>query len=114
MKTLKEATNEAVSNCGLVPNYEENNYDAGYCNGLISGFKACAEFLQRWISVKESLPPIDESCEFNKKYGFSKEVLVQGRNTYYIGYYCHHAGCWNVKGTAVFYEVEYWRPIEFK
>jgi hypothetical protein len=67
--------------------------------------------VQRWISVDEELPLIDESNEFSEKYGWSKTVLAKNTNSVYIAEYNHNGKTWNIKGTSVFHPITHWRQI---
>ena len=96
MKTIEEALDEAYKNAG------SNAYFG-------NGFKAGADFAQRWISVDEELPEIGEP-------------VIVCRNTI-IGYHfiCseifyteNKTPLWKSNGDFYLIEDTHWRPIELK
>jgi hypothetical protein len=63
MKTVKEKLDghiRSMQEGGCIPNYKEDDFNAGVLYGFEQGFVACAEFAWRWISVDEELP-VDDS-----------------------------------------------------
>lgn len=108
MKTIEEA---ARDHCNIKKDLiidEEERYYRDFQK--YDGFKAGAEFAQRWISVNDELPKVDEK-------GFSKNVLVcddpQDSEDARIGYlkqdYSTGLPIWDNDEKSA-----YWRPIELK
>jgi len=97
MKTIKEACVEVILDapCGL-PNYEEDDYNAGFVHGVDYGFKAGVEFAQRWISVEEELPEKGE-----------KVLVLLDDNDIQFDSWLGYWFAWHHK-------VTHWRPIELK
>ena len=69
-------------------------------------FKSGVEFAQRWISVEEELPEINEFCE-------SKKCLVKNAtyNCVDVARYYSNTNTWYFNSTD--FVVTHWRPIEF-
>jgi hypothetical protein len=63
-----------------------------------NAFKAGVEFAQRWISVKEKLPPVNG-------YGFSDRVITKKSNG---AIFIEKINIANMAG------IKFWRPIEYK
>jgi len=75
---------------------------------FIEGYKTA----QEWTPVEDALPPVNDACEFDKKYGFSKEVLLKTRDgVYAVGVYAHNSACFSVKGSSLLYKITHWRYI---
>ena len=114
MKTIEEAKDDCILNCGCL-RYRESDYAAGYANGIDYGFESGVEFAQRWISVEDELPQEGTSVLIKNDFGyFGINVLENG-----IWRMCtveKIAGLLNLKE----YELEkfamptHWRPIELK
>lgn len=51
MKTIEEKAHKYVDNLPFTPNYEEDNYDAGYIHGSEEAFIAGYEEANRWIPI---------------------------------------------------------------
>lgn len=80
----------------------------------MNAFDAGWDCARQWISVEDDLPPVNTDNEFDLKNGFSKEVLVRFdpvRNTYAVGYYCHNADCFMVKGSSMRYKITHFQYI---
>ena len=73
MLTIEQALDEAYKNAG------SNAYFG-------NGFKAGVEFAQRWVSVEEELPEIDESGE-------SDLILMKIDHFVYVGNYNEDGEC---------------------
>ncbi|MDR1340971.1 MAG: DUF551 domain-containing protein [Prevotellaceae bacterium] len=74
MKTVKEALDKHLNSMvsdGCIPNYEEDDFNAGNLYGFEQGFIAGVEFAQRWISVEEGLPEFLEVVLVRNKNGFA-------------------------------------------
>ena len=97
MKTIKEAKDDCILDCGCL-NYRESDYTAGYANGVDYGFISGVEFAQRWISVEEEIP---RNVWLNVKHDL--------KNMY---------GVVNIAGSIDYNFVKsnftHWRPIELK
>jgi hypothetical protein len=112
MKTIEEALGEHIRSMqegGCIPNYEEDDFNAGNQYGFEQGFLAGVEFSQRWISVDEELPPVSNT-----------DILIKGINleghegVCDIGY-MHAPGksAENIISlSSEIMEVTHWRPIE--
>jgi len=99
MKTIGQACLEASGNapCGI-PNYEGDDYNAGFLKGTVYGFEAGVEFAQQWIDVNDEFPnPEDGSVLVKLSDGrvTTSFILTSGDFAY------------NVHPT-------HWRPIELK
>jgi len=121
MKTIEEAIEEIKENLIILcesPNYEEDNYAAGYIAAIDEKtseiFKAGVEFAERWISVDDELP----SCSYEDI--LIKGIDLEGRNDIPdIGY--THSSSNNIPNKENFIslsgeimEVTHWRLINIK
>jgi len=109
MKTIEEAALEYAE-------HEANDFPSGDCRADMNlceiedwfkdAFKAGAEFAQRWISVDEKLPEIDESGE-------SDLILMKIDHFVYVGNY-NEDGEWVELITREKYTPTHWRQIDIK
>lgn len=79
MKTLEEKAREYRRQEGLTPNFEEDNFEAGYNVGLESGFIAGHNEANRWRDMPIEVPLVlgkDERCSV---------YITAGRNIEYTG-----------------------------
>lgn len=101
MKTAQEAAIEYLREHGEVANYEEDDYNAGYNEGLFSGFLDGARWAEEWISVKDECPKDEDLILAKDPDGYID--LMQG---------------WQLKERIKPYAVDdfytAWRPIERK
>jgi hypothetical protein len=65
MKTIEQACLEVAGDapCGI-PNYEEDDYNAGFLKGTVYGFEEGITFAQQWISVDDELPDPEDGGDF--------------------------------------------------
>jgi hypothetical protein len=107
MKTVKEAAKEYAKIT-----------DRASEGWVMSGFFACVEFAQRWISVDEELP--EQTMETVKEGNYTHtafSVLVKTSNGRYATakrrMFLDHGWTW--KGSGTFNDsVTHWRYIELK
>ena len=100
MKTIEEAAkNYAISR-------HVDSVELKFVGKYQQAFKAGAEFAQRWISVEEELPEIDESGE-------SDLILMKIDHFVYVGNYTEDRE-WVELITREKYTPTHWRPIELK
>jgi hypothetical protein len=109
MKPIKEKLDEHLSSMqdgGCIPNYEEDDFNAGNMYGFEQGFIAGVEFARRWIDIDEELPEENSNvavkvfpsgCQGRYHYDIA---LFRGGN-FYIGNYPDA-------------DVSFWRHIELK
>ena len=102
MKTIEEAAMDCAANapCGI-PNFEEDDFNAGFLQGTMYGFVSGVEFAQRWISIDDELP------EEKGKY------LVKSRSEYVVIAYFNGKYFEDLDFTK-WKEARFWRLIEFK
>ena len=106
MKTIEEAIDDylySIKSGGRVPDFEQDNFNAGNLYGFKNGFKAGVEFAQHWTSVKDGQPPP------------KKRVLVKYREyqieSVSVGLLTS-MDRWVVSGCTDFANVSHWRLIE--
>ena len=121
MKTIEKAIEDIKAHlidlCKF-PNYEEDNYNAGYIAAIDENtseiFKEGVEFAQRWISVDDELPPCSD-----------EDILIKGIDYRGIEGMCDigymHSSPNNIPKKENFIplsgeiiKVTHWRPIELK
>jgi hypothetical protein len=88
--------------CGI-PNYNEDDYNAGCLNGAVNGFADGAKWAQQWISEEDELPP--KGIEVLIKYKYDGSCFV--------GKYVGNGKMVNVYGNRILLP-KFWRPIEIK
>ena len=113
MKTIEQAIEDIKAHlidlCEA-PNYEEDNYNAGYIAAIDEKtselFKAGVEFAQRWISIEDELPQYYQSVlADNGEYIAVVARVSNGDEDFY-----------SICGTNVYMSPDpiKWRPIELK
>ena len=113
MKTIEQAIEDIKAHlidlCEA-PNYEEDNYNAGYIAAIDENtselFKAGVEFAQRWISIEDELPQYYQTVlADNGKYITVIARVSDGDEDFYP-----------IQGTDVIMTPKpiKWRPIELK
>lgn len=105
MKTIEKAAKE------LYPLNKPTMYTQFVAGLEQSAFKAGVEFAQRWISVEEELPPLNEYVLFKYSEG---EYCVGCLNNH--GYYCttYIPADNDFSSIHLLSEVTHWRQIEIK
>lgn len=113
MKTISEKINEEIHSMqcgGCIPNYEEDDFNAGNLYGFSCGFEAGVEFAQRWIPVKEELPENKLNEVYLVKFQLANKREGIGLATFFnIGI----GDPWTIKGSCS-RDITHWRPIEIK
>jgi hypothetical protein len=118
METVREALDRhilSMQSGGCIPNYEENDFNAGVMYGFEQGFVAGVEFAQRWISVDEELPEPDKALLI-KKYDYLTEGynVCRGRIVYADNGEFSHLEFISIETGKIIEDVEFWRHIKLK
>ena len=103
MKTVKEAAKEYGRKVSPQSDWTARNAEISFKSGV--------EFAQRWISIEDKLPPLNEYVLF--KYS-ETELCVGCMNIY--GFYCspYMPAENDFASIHLLSEVTHWRPIEIK
>jgi hypothetical protein len=122
MKTKKEAADECIqlfNNDGYIPNYTEDDYNAGFLEGVRRGFNEGVEYAQRWIRVEQELPEFSEENK-NRQFLVKGHIELNGKSgkeffsVLRLDYAAHDYGidCFDIDRHNLV--VTHWRPIELK
>jgi hypothetical protein len=119
MKPIEEALDEHIRSMqegGCIPNYEENDFNAGNQYGFEQGFMAGVEFAQRWISVDEELPKLDVPVLIKMIYRLENIVSVAYRTREINSITGKEEIIWraNLWQNLVRLTITHWRHIELK
>ncbi|OAV69220.1 hypothetical protein Barb6_01956 [Bacteroidales bacterium Barb6] len=101
MKTIEQARDEYIIEFGKEANHEEDNYGAGFNEGLSNGFEEGVKFAQAWIHVSYELP--DENETVLAKTDYNKLFVCKYEENDFL-----------LNSGSILKSVTHWRPIEIK